>query len=137
MHVTSGVEGYHATMKGLMGSSRGDVLTVHNRMEHWWRQTINKHRKLLSDAEVVLPTRLQSSFYADVAKVIHKHALTKCQNAYHTMDVLLRLCTGTYSHKWVCHARTNSTASLTVARLFSRATFTRTGGFTGLRLLAQ
>ncbi|EGZ09853.1 hypothetical protein PHYSODRAFT_410137, partial [Phytophthora sojae] len=36
MHVTSGVEGYHATMKGLMGSSRGDVLTVHNRMEHWW-----------------------------------------------------------------------------------------------------
>ncbi|KAE9049317.1 hypothetical protein PR003_g3353 [Phytophthora rubi] len=89
MHATSRVEGYHATMKAWLGSSRGDFLTVHNRMEHWWRQTINKHHKLVSDAEIVLPTRLQASFYADVAKVIHAHTLTKCCSAYRRIDVLM------------------------------------------------
>jgi hypothetical protein len=34
MHATSRVEGYHATLKSWLGSSTGDLLTIHTRMEH-------------------------------------------------------------------------------------------------------
>ncbi|EGZ27481.1 hypothetical protein PHYSODRAFT_411633, partial [Phytophthora sojae] len=36
MHASSRVEGYHAAMTEWLGTSTGDVLTVHSRMEHWW-----------------------------------------------------------------------------------------------------
>jgi hypothetical protein len=97
MRATSRVEGYHATLKKWLGSSTGDFLTIHTRMEHWWRQTIRKHRKLLSDADIYLPTRLQRPLFADVTKVVHQFALARCLQSYQQISRLLNPCSRRFS----------------------------------------
>ncbi|KAF4027858.1 MULE transposase domain-containing protein [Phytophthora infestans] len=64
MHATSRVEGYHAAMECWLGFSTGDLLTVHIRIEHWWRHSINRHKALISNSGVYAPNRLRGWFFA-------------------------------------------------------------------------
>ncbi|EGZ28045.1 hypothetical protein PHYSODRAFT_448404, partial [Phytophthora sojae] len=63
-------KGYHAALKGWMGTSTGDFLTLHTRMEPWWHQSIDKHWVNVSNAEVYVPRRLRATIFAGVVKVI-------------------------------------------------------------------
>jgi hypothetical protein len=94
MHATSRVEGYHATLKSWLGPSTGDLLKIHTRMEHWWRQSIDKHWVLVSNAEVYVPVRLRGEFFAAVVRIIHTHALLRCADSLQRVDGLFKPCTG-------------------------------------------
>ncbi|KAE8996750.1 hypothetical protein PR001_g19771 [Phytophthora rubi] len=100
MHATSRVEGYHATLKSWLGTSSGDLLTVHTRMEHWWRQSIERHWVLHPNAEVYVPIRLRGKWFAAVIRVIHTHALLHCVESLQRMKTLLKPCTGSYEMTW-------------------------------------
>jgi len=78
MQTTSRVEGYHSTLKTWITSSTGDLLTLHTRVVHWWKNSIHKCRTALSDAQVKTKSQLQRPLFAKVLRVIHDYALLLC-----------------------------------------------------------
>ncbi|EGZ20600.1 hypothetical protein PHYSODRAFT_298663 [Phytophthora sojae] len=87
---TSRVEGYHATLKGWVGSSSADLLTIHKRLCHGWTQSITKYRVAKSDAEIKVVTRLRGERFAQVVTKIHRYALLKTLGTYMQAQTLLQ-----------------------------------------------
>lgn len=85
MHSTSRVEGYHTSMKGWTTSSTGDLLTLHTRMVHWWRNSIHKYKTAVSDALVKTKSLLRGPLFAKVV-VVHDHALATCLDNLHNLS---------------------------------------------------
>jgi len=96
MHATSRVEGYHAALNTWLGASTGDFLMIHKRMEHWWRQSINKHITQISDAEMLLPIRLRRPLFAEGIEIVHTYALLRCLEILQRFNGLLHPCTGSH-----------------------------------------
>ena len=78
LQTTSRVEGYHAALKRWLSSSRGDLLTLFTIMTHWWLQSVQSYRRLVSDAAIRKLASLRNPLYAHVVRVIHNHALLEC-----------------------------------------------------------
>ena len=77
LQATSRIEGYHASLKRWLCSSRGDLLTLHTRMQHWWRLSIEKYRDAVSDSQVKVLSLLRGRLFASVARLIQGFILKK------------------------------------------------------------
>jgi len=58
LQATSRVEGYHATMKTWLATSRGDLLTIQTRLRHWWMQSVDRYWATKANEQMKLMNRL-------------------------------------------------------------------------------
>ncbi|GMF37210.1 unnamed protein product [Phytophthora fragariaefolia] len=98
MQATSQVEGYHSTLKKWLLTSRGDLLTLHSRIRHWWVLSTNKYWAAKATDETRVINRLRQPLYDGVNTVISSYALKQTEAMRVNTEALLRPCTGTYFH---------------------------------------
>jgi hypothetical protein len=95
MHSTSRVQGCHSTLIAWITPSTSDLLTLHTRMVHWWRNSLHKYKTAVSDAQAKTKSVLCGALFAKVVKVVHAHALTSClDNIY---GITGNTCSGEYT----------------------------------------
>jgi len=97
VQATSRVEGYHATLKSWLGTSKGDLLLIQSRLKHWWAGSIANYGADKANEEVRQLTRLPSPLFDAVNKVIHTYALKKTDDLRKQHLLAFRPCSGVYS----------------------------------------
>lgn len=97
LQTTSRVEGYHHNLKRWLCNSKGDLLTIIDRMNLWWVDSASKHYLALDDASISIVNSLRLPLYERMVRVIYNHALKQCVTLLETYQGSGQ-CSGSYRY---------------------------------------